>query len=383
MRSTTFSLFFLGLASAAPSHFGRRDVALSGAADGFAAGVTGGGDAEPVYPTSTDELISYLGDSSPRVIVLNQEFDFTGTEGTETGSGCSPWGTDSACQIAINQNDWCTNYQPDAPVVDSITYDAAATLGITVASDKTLIGEGTSGVIKGKGLRIVSDATNIIIQNIHITELNPQFVWGGDAITLDGTDMVWIDHVKTSLIGRQHIVLGEGACGRVTISNCEIDGETSWSATCDGHHYWALYFTGSSDRVTLMDNYIHHTSGRSPKVGGNTYLHAVNNYWQSSSDHAFEVGSGSQILAEGNVFDGVPTPVEDPVDGGLFTADDPSACASAIGRDCQANSLTDSGSFSVSDTNVLTAFNGLTVADALSASDAAGSVPNNAGFGTI
>ena len=42
--------------------------------------------------------------------------------------------------------------------------DNAGVLGITVASDKTIIGVGTSGVIKGKGLRIVSDASNIIIQ---------------------------------------------------------------------------------------------------------------------------------------------------------------------------------------------------------------------------
>ena len=35
-----------------------------------------------------------------------------------------------------------------------------------------------------------------IYRNIHITELNPQYIWGGDAITLAGTDLVWIDHVK-------------------------------------------------------------------------------------------------------------------------------------------------------------------------------------------
>ena len=45
-----------------------------------------------------------------------------------------------------------------------MTSDNAGTLGITVASDETIIGEGSSGVIKGKGLRIVSGASNIIIQ---------------------------------------------------------------------------------------------------------------------------------------------------------------------------------------------------------------------------
>lgn len=129
--------------------------------------------------------------------MLNKEFDFTGS--TVSGSGCAPWGTDSACQTAINKDDWCGNYQSDAPST-SVTYDEAGLDPIVVASDKTLIGSGAEGVIKGKGLYITNGASNIIIQNIHITELNPQYVWGGDAITLDGSDMVWIDHVKVKPI---------------------------------------------------------------------------------------------------------------------------------------------------------------------------------------
>lgn len=138
-------------------------VSVSGAAEGFAKGVTGGGSATPVYPSSTDELVSYLGDDQERVIVLSKTFDFTGTEGTTSGTGCAPWGTGSKCQLAINSNDWCTNYQSDAPSVD-VKYDNAGTLGINVASRKTLLGEGSTGAIKGKGLRIVSGAENIIIQ---------------------------------------------------------------------------------------------------------------------------------------------------------------------------------------------------------------------------
>lgn len=53
-------------------------------------------------------------------------------------------------------------------------------------------------MIRGKGLRIANGSQNVIIQNIHITELNPQYIWGGDAITLDGADLIWVDHVKVS-----------------------------------------------------------------------------------------------------------------------------------------------------------------------------------------
>lgn len=176
----------------------RATEAVVGSAEGFAAGVTGGASGSTVYPTTTDELVSYLGSSEPLTIVLQQTFDFTDTEGTVTATGCAPWGTGSACQEAINANDWCTNYEPDAPSV-TVEYYAAATLGITITSDKSLIGSGSSGVIKGRGVRIVSGASNVIIQNIEITDLNPKYVWGGDAITLDDCDLVWIDHVTVSM----------------------------------------------------------------------------------------------------------------------------------------------------------------------------------------
>ncbi|KAI0596526.1 pectate lyase a [Biscogniauxia sp. FL1348] len=361
-------------------------VGVVGAAEGFAKGVTGGGSATPVYPSTTAELVSYLGDSSPRVIVLQKTFDFTGTEGTVTASGCAPWGTGSACQTAINLHDWCTNYQPDAPTT-TVKYDAAGVLGITVKSNKSLIGVGSAGVIKGKGLRLVSGASNIIIQNIHITNLNPQYVWGGDAITLDNTDMVWIDHVKTSLIGRQHIVLGTSASNRVTISNSEIDGSTSWSATCDGHHYWGVYLDGSSDLVTLQGNYIHHTSGRSPKVGGNTLLHAVNNYFYASSGHALEADAGAMILAEGNVFQNVPAPLETPAAGRLFASPDPAtnaaACQAYLGRACQLNAFGSSGALPGTDTSFLSYFSGKNIASATTAQVANANVVANAGIGKI
>lgn len=36
-------------------------------------------------------------------------------------------------------------------------------------------------------------------RNIEITDINPEYVWGGDAITLDDCDMVWIDRVTVNI----------------------------------------------------------------------------------------------------------------------------------------------------------------------------------------
>ncbi|GMF13077.1 unnamed protein product [Phytophthora lilii] len=66
------------------------EALATGKAPGFAAGATGGGTVEPVYPKTIEELKSFLGDDEPRVVVLDKEFDFRGTEGTTTGKGCRP-----------------------------------------------------------------------------------------------------------------------------------------------------------------------------------------------------------------------------------------------------------------------------------------------------
>ncbi|EPE04104.1 pectin lyase [Ophiostoma piceae UAMH 11346] len=360
----------------------RAVAAVTGAAEGFAKGVTGGGSAAAVYPTTNAELVSYLGDSSARNIILTKTFDFTTSEGTTSATGCAPWGTGSTCQLAINKDNWCTNYEPNAPKA-AVKYNNAGVLGILVKSNKSLIGQGSAGIIKGKGLRIVG-SSNIIIQNIHVTGLNPQYVWGGDAITLNGADMVWVDHVKTSLIGRQHYVFGNSASNRVTVSNSEIDGQSSWSATCDGHHYWGMYFTGSNDMVTFKNNYVHHTSGRSPKVSGNTLLHFVNNYMYANSGHAFESETGAKILAEGNIFDNVVASI-DTTTGQMFSSPSVSAnavCTSALGRVCQVNKYISSGTLTGSDSSFLSNFGGKNVATAATAASISG-VKTSAGFGKI
>ncbi|KAF2128960.1 polysaccharide lyase family 1 protein [Dothidotthia symphoricarpi CBS 119687] len=378
----TKSLVLAFLASTAAA------AGVTGTAVGFAAKTTGGGDAEPVYPTTIEELTTYLTDSEARVIILNKEFNYIGSEGETTENGCRPDSNtcpDDGGQDAINGADWCTN--SDYPLDTSVTYDNAAITPINLGSNKSIVGEGTAGVIRGKGLRIANDAQNIIIQNIHITELNPQYIWGGDAITLAGTDLVWIDHVKTSLIGRQHIVTGYSPSGSVTISNCEIDGNTSWSASCDNHHYWAILFLGTDDKITMQGNYIHHTSGRSPKIGGTdsgTLLHAVNNYWYDNTGHAFAISENGRVLAEGNVFESVTTPVESGTEYlfAALTASANAVCEDPLGYVCQVNQLTSSGDWAGSGSDFLDGFSGEGV-EAVAASTVAASVKSNAGVGKL
>lgn len=166
---------------------------VTGTPMGFAAATTGGGDATPVYPTTIDELKSYLTSSDPQVIVISGEYNFAGSEGTSTYDACDGYTCppSEGGQALLNTLSGCGSLS-----TYSVTIDTAAYQGINVASDKTLVG--TNGAtMNGKGLRFVN-VDNIIVQNIAITNLNPMYVWGGDALAFSGVSNIWIDHVEVS-----------------------------------------------------------------------------------------------------------------------------------------------------------------------------------------
>jgi pectate lyase len=79
--------FFAIAALASLAHVASA-VGVVGKAEGFATGVTGGGNATPQYPKDINELSKLLTDSTARVIVLDKTFDYTTSEGTVTGAAC-------------------------------------------------------------------------------------------------------------------------------------------------------------------------------------------------------------------------------------------------------------------------------------------------------
>ncbi|KAH7012813.1 putative pectin lyase F-1 [Ilyonectria destructans] len=217
----------------------------------------------------------------------------------------------------------------------TITYDKAGTTNLVVGSNKSILGLGNTGVIQGKGLRLPPTSKNVIIQNVHITDLNPVSVWGSDALQLEGDDGVWVDHCTFSKIGPMMVVT-HFAATRLTISYTELSG--------------------------------HDVSGRAPKLGADdvsTIVQASNNYFANCKGHAFDVYPGTTALLDGNLFEAVTTPMTAGSEkvSSVYTVPDSgsiSACASSLGRSCVANSLSGSGKWpSLKSTSALSTLNGV------------------------
>ncbi|KAG8840452.1 hypothetical protein FRB91_006073, partial [Serendipita sp. 411] len=233
----TWTILALALSSASV-------VQAIGTPLGFGSSTTGGGSAAAATPTSNAQLVSWLSDSTARTIVLTSIFDFTSYYGSTSGTICKPWTCTPNPQVAIDQNSWCENYEPSAATGTASWYVSGTgySYSLKVGSNKTLLGKGSSAGIKGIGL-LIQNADNVIIQNINISDINAQFVWGGDAITIVGSTHVWIDHNYIKNVGRQFIVTGYDPAKSVTISNNLFDGRATYSAVCNGKHYWVALFT--------------------------------------------------------------------------------------------------------------------------------------------
>ncbi|CUA67927.1 hypothetical protein RSOLAG22IIIB_07611 [Rhizoctonia solani] len=379
----------LTLASLIVTFAAARNVLAVGSPFGFASGTTGGAGAAQAIPTSAAQLKSWLEDDVTRNILLDRTYDFTDTEGTLSGPGCKPWSCSPNPQLAINANNWCSSSYPTV----TATYKAAGTSGIRVKSNKTILGKGTSGWIKGKGLRL-NGVSNVIIQNIRISDINPQYVWGGDALYIDNSSKVWVDHNYFKSVGRQFIVTGFGAAKQITISNNYFDGQSTWSTGCDQHHYWAFLFAGNGDQITFARNYVYFTAGRGPHIGGTAgyslTLHMFNNYFNDITGHAIDADTGSRILVEGNYFNGVRTPSTGNPNGAVFAPTSSSMnsqCSGTLSRNCVSNTLA-GGSGGLTNTANSGAISAFTASVVKSASIMdPGSVPSyvlaNAGLGKV
>lgn len=358
-----------------------------GTAYGFATGVTGGGDAAAATPSSADELAEWLSDDTARTIVIDQEYDFTGT--TATDAGCDR----ISCSVSNGGQYYLGDLScgsSDNTAVNSITYDTAGPSALPVGSNKSIISSNGQGVLKGKGLSLQSGASNVIIQGVEFTNINPGIVWGGDALDLQGgNDGVWVDHCKFSLIGRQFVV-AHYTGSRLTLSNNEFDGVTTTSASCNNNHYWTMMFIADGDQVTLDRNYFHDVSGRAPKLGADGVsgtFQASNNYFSNMDGHAFDAYTGANAILEGNVFESVTTPITEQgasVSTIFNVVDDSAAstCESYIGRACAVNSVSSSGDWpSLSDTSALSTWANLAdyLVDPVAASEVASLVTSNAG----
>jgi pectate lyase len=175
---------------------------------------------------------------------------------------------------------------------------------VFVASDKTIVGVGTTGEIVGGGFFAGANAHNIIIRNLTIRDTYVKGDWWGksqdfDGLQLDAAHHVWVDHCHFQRHGDGCIDSRKGTT-YLTIS---------WCVFSDHNKTLAIGWDEDlSNQVTLHHNWFRNVNCRNPRVGGALRVHLYNNYVQNVGWFAHE-SEGSNMIVQNSLFDNVSDPL--------------------------------------------------------------------------
>jgi len=182
---------------------------------------------------------------------------------------------------------------------------------VTVASNKTIVGKGSAGVLNGVSLVLKSSVSNIVIRNLKITKCKAS----NDNIHIEkGVHHVWIDHCDLSSDTSHDKDYYDGLLDITHYANYIT---VSWNYFHD-HYKCSLVEHSDSNssedsgklKVTYHHNYYKNISSRAPSIRFGT-LHSYNNYYKSFFDASTGVSSrmGAVARIEKDYFDGVKTPI--------------------------------------------------------------------------
>ncbi|CAL9380868.1 pectate lyase family protein [Nocardiopsis dassonvillei] len=181
---------------------------------------------------------------------------------------------------------------------------------VEVGSDKTLVGVEGGAELTG-GRLVVDGASNVILSNLRVEA-------DGTAVSVrGGAHHVWVDGSTFSGGGDDPLVSVTGGADHVTLSwNHFADAESALAVGGGEEEPGAL-------RVTVHHNYFDGTAGRHPRARFADHVHVFNNYFRANEEYGVESADDSNVLVEGNYFEGtrlsVATSEEEP--GNVVTRD--------------------------------------------------------------
>jgi len=255
---------------------------------------TGGGNAAVTRVANCSQLKSALGDSAARVI----ELPAGATIDCRTSAR-----SQVACVIPCDKNDPGKNsYRIAVPGQtcrdlgsNRQTSRTRNETKLAVKSNKTV--RGNAAVVLGAVFDL-SNASNVILQNFAIEDINPGLIEAGDAITLSNSHHIWIDHLRFRLISDGHIDMKSST--NVTLSWNHFNGLND--AVCGRQHHYTLLVENT--QATLHHNFFDRPSGRNPKLdGASTVAHLYNNHYRNISYFSIQTNGGAQARVEGNYFE--------------------------------------------------------------------------------
>ncbi|KAJ2934725.1 hypothetical protein H1R20_g2378, partial [Candolleomyces eurysporus] len=169
---------------------------------------------------------------------------------------------------------------------------------VNVGSNTSILGKAGSS-LEGVGLRL-NKQSNVIIRNVKISKVEASV---GDALGIQESSRVWVDHVDLSsdldhgkdfYDGLLDVTHG---CTQVTVSNSKLSNH--FKASLVGHSD-SNKAEDTKITVTYANNHWLNLNSRAPSVRFGT-AHIFNNLFEKVSD-GINTRVGAQVLVENNVW---------------------------------------------------------------------------------
>ncbi|WP_170941665.1 fibronectin type III domain-containing protein [Cellvibrio mixtus] len=184
---------------------------------------------------------------------------------------------------------------------------------IKKTSNVSIIGVGTNALFDEIGIH-VRDASNIIIQNVHIRNVKKSgspTSNGGDAIGMEtNVDRVWIDHNWLEASGGEK----DGYDSLLDMKSGVTNVTVSYNLFNDSSRAGLVGYNDSdtNTNITFHHNWYKNIEQRTPLIR-NALVHVYNNYWSNPTQtymiHAINSRADAQVLVESNYFYNVNNPL--------------------------------------------------------------------------
>lgn len=176
---------------------------------------------------------------------------------------------------------------------------------LRVASNKTIVGVGTSGHIVGGGFFLKAGVHNVIIRNLTIRDTRmPDDDPGDDsydydAIQLDTADHIWIDHNRLSRMNDGLID------SRKDTTNLTV----SWNHLVENNKTFGIGWTDNvTSQITIHHNWFQNTNSRNPSADNIANAHFYNNYLQNITGYGNFARGRTKAVIENSYYDNVRDP---------------------------------------------------------------------------
>ncbi len=279
-------------------------------ADGLAT-TTGGGNATPVTISSCAQLQQLAEDNTSKTLILpNRTLDCRSANRSQRACvlSCGNGISTPLYRVATSSQSCADLGGSDS----NVAYLNKNESTIRVGSNTTIVGAGRDAKVIGGSFGL-GNASNVILKNFAITEVNAGIIEAGDAISLNNSSHVWIDHMRLSKISDG--LLDSYDSRNITVSWSHFDGvntELCWGTD----PYVSLL---QNTEATFHHNFFDSGYGRNPKIGGSaSRVHMYNNYWKDIYYFSMSVSDGARAKVEGNYYQNANRPHWN--DGGYIDA---------------------------------------------------------------